>query len=572
MSYCINPKCLQPQNSDQEKYCQSCGFSLLLHNRYRPLQPIGQGGFGRTFLARDESRPSHPHCVIKEFDFPEKNASYNHAVKLFNQEAVRLDCLGEHPQIPRLLAYFEEHQLLLLVQEYIPGKTLLQEFEHDGLFDEPKIWQILRDLLPVLKFVHDRDIIHRDIKPANLIRRRLRHPLPPSPIAFNNPDTIGETRTSAAIGNLSSKSIRDRPVPLPPPPPRPSGKSINSESKIIENGLIVLIDFGVAKLLTATTISRTGTIIGSPEFMAPEQTRGRVFPASDLYSLGATCLYLLTGVSPWNLYDTVLEKWVWRDFLSPERMVSDKLGKVLDKLVNNQILQRYNSAAEVLAAISTSPPKTSPPTQKVLKPQSPPKTAHKASKTRKHKTSPPSSEPANLTDNLKDNFQAMLGRIIPALTQPPDDEYLASERGGDYGQLQKLLATHRWRKADRETWIMLCRALGKGGRPYLHYSDLNKLPCEDLTILDNLWVKYSNHRFGFSIQAQIYLQEESDYGKFCDRVGWLKSIGHDPSLGFRYNLNIPTGHLPTRIWVMNGGKWWLHLETITQRLKDCGLI
>lgn len=571
MSYCINPKCLQPQNYDQEKYCQSCGFSLLLHNRYRPIQPIGQGGFGRTFLARDESRPSHPYCVIKEFDFPEKNASYNHAVKLFNQEAVRLDCLGEHPQIPRLLAYFEEHQLLLLVQEYIPGKTLLQELEDDGLFDEPKIWQILRDLLPVLKFIHDRDIIHRDIKPANLIRRSLRHPLPPSPIDFNNSDTTGETRTSAAI-NLSSESIRDRPQPLPPPPPRHPLKSPNSESPPLENGLIVLIDFGIAKLLTATTISRTGTIIGSPEFMAPEQTRGRVFPASDLYSLGATCLYLLTGVSPWNLYDTVQEKWVWRDFLSPERMVSDKLGKVLDKLVNNQILKRYNSAAEVLTDISTSTPQTSRHTPKVIKSQSPAKTSKKASKSLKHKTSPKSYEVTNLTDNLKGNFQAMLGRIIPALTQPPEDEDLVSETGVDYGELQQFLATHRWREADRETWIVLCRALGKGGRPYLHYNDLKKLPCEDLTILDHLWVKYSNNRFGFSIQAQIYLQVGSDYGKFCDRVGWLNYIGHDPSLGFRYNFNLPRGHLPTRLWVMNGGKWWLHLEIISQRLKDCGLI
>ncbi|TVU52417.1 MAG: serine/threonine protein kinase [Arthrospira sp. PLM2.Bin9] len=571
MSYCINPKCLQPQNSDQEKYCQSCGFSLLLHNRYRPIQPLGQGGFGRTFLARDQSRPSHPSCVIKEFDFPEKNASYNHAVKLFNQEAVRLDCLGEHPQIPRLLAYFEEHQLLLLVQEYIPGKTLLQELEEDGLFDEPKIWQILRDLLPVLKFIHDRDIIHRDIKPANLIRRSLRHPLPPSPIHFSNSDTRGETRTSAAI-NLSSKSIRDRPRPLPPPPPRHPSQSRNSESPIIENGLIVLIDFGIAKLLTATTISRTGTIIGSPEFMAPEQTRGRVFPASDLYSLGATCLYLLTGVSPWNLYDTVQEKWVWRDFLSPERMVSDKLGKVLDKLVNNQILKRYNSAAEVLTDISTSTPQTSRHTPKVIKSHSPAKTSKKASKPIKHKTSPKSSEVTNLTDNLKSDFQAMLGRIIPALTQPRYDEDLTSETGVDYGELQQLLATHRWREADRETWIILCRALGKGGRPYLHYNDLKKLPCEDLTILDNLWVKYSNNRFGFSIQAQIYLQVGSDYGKFCDRVGWLNHIGHDPSLGFRYNFNLPRGHLPTRLWVMNGGKWWLHLEIISQRLKDCGLI
>lgn len=548
MSYCINPKCLQPQNSDDVQYCQSCGFSLRLQNRYRPMQPIGQGGFGRTFLAMDEQIPSHPYCVIKEFDFPEQNASYDRAVNLFHQEAVRLDCLGEHPQIPRLLAHFEERQLLLLIQEYIPGKTLLQEFQQQGVFNEAKIWQLLQELLPILKFIHDRDIIHRDIKPANLIRRSLTPPSPPS-INFRNSDadTIEKTRTSASIQDLSLHRIQDHRRPVPPPPPPPTVISKGSESKPIKHSAIVLIDFGIAKLLTATTINRTGTVIGSPEFMAPEQTRGRVFPASDLYSLGTTCLYLLTGVSPWNLYDPVREKWVWRDFLTPENQVSDKLGKVLDKLVYNQILRRYASANIVLQDIS---PSSLPKTTKVVKPQLP---------------SPKSSQ-------FHANLSAMVGRIIPALTLHPEDDYLGSEADVDYRKLQKLLATHKWQEADQETWIMLCRALKQGGRPYLHYADLNKLPCQDLKTLDSLWVKYSNNRFGFSVQARIYLEVEEDYQEFCNQVGWLHYIPRNPAESFRYNFNIPIGHLPTRIWVINGRKWWLHLQTITTRLQQCSLL
>lgn len=531
MSYCINPRCLQPDNSDTAKYCQSCGFSLRLQNRYRPVQPIGQGGFGRTFLAIDEQIPSRPNCVIKEFDFPERDESYDRAVKLFHQEAVRLDCLGEHPQIPKLLAHFDEHQLLFLVQEYIPGKTLWQEFQRDGVFDEQQIWQLLRELLPVLQFIHDRDIIHRDIKPANLIRRSLTPSLPPPPVNFNSPDTTGETRTSAGI--------RDRPrVPLPPPPP-PKRVS-KSKSKSARSGAIVLIDFGVAKLLTATALSNTGTVVGSPEFMAPEQTRGRVFPASDLYSLGATCLYLLTGISPWQLYDPVREKWIWRDFLTADRAVSSQLGKILDGLVNNQLRGRYPSAQVVLEAIA---PK--------LKPKSKPKIS---------------------TPGQNNSLSGILGKLMPGGGQPPKNDVLASERGVDYRDLRQLLASHRWREADRETWVVLCRALGRGGRPYLHPVDLKELPGPDLGTIDGLWVKYSRGRFGFSVQAKIFGEVGQDYGKFCDRVGWLTYIPHDPTTGFDYRLRAPAGHLPTRSWVMGGGKWWQHLEMMTERLGECGLL
>ncbi len=66
MSQCLNPDCLN-QNEEGMKYCQECGFKLLLRERYRGIKVIGQGGFGRTSLAVDEGKPSKPYCVIKQF-------------------------------------------------------------------------------------------------------------------------------------------------------------------------------------------------------------------------------------------------------------------------------------------------------------------------------------------------------------------------------------------------------------------------------------------------------------------------------------------------------------------------
>ena len=107
MSYCLNPSCQQPQNPDLTKFCQNCGSKLLLKERYRAIKLIGQGGFGRTFLSVDEDKPSKPPCVIKQF-FPQAQGtdSAQKAAELFEQEAVRLDELGKHPQIPELLAHF----------------------------------------------------------------------------------------------------------------------------------------------------------------------------------------------------------------------------------------------------------------------------------------------------------------------------------------------------------------------------------------------------------------------------------------------------------------------------------
>ncbi|MGQ4645952.1 WG repeat-containing protein [Lyngbya aestuarii] len=285
MSYCLNPHCQEPQNIDQIELCQSCGSKLLLKSRYRALQKIGQGGFGKTFLAVDEDKPSKPQCVIKQF-LPQTQGVQilQKATELFEKEAVRLDELGKHAQIPELLAHFEQDGQLYLVQEFIDGQNLAEELARKGAFNEAKIRQLLTSLLPVLKFVHSHHVIHRDIKPGNIIRRS-------------------------------------------------------------QDEQLVLVDFGAAKLVTETALHETGTVIGSLRYAAPEQAQGKAIFASDLYSLGVTCLYLLTNVNQFELFDTSENQWVWRKYVNTE--ISDSLGLILDNMVQMATKRRYQSANEV---------------------------------------------------------------------------------------------------------------------------------------------------------------------------------------------------------------------------------
>ena len=482
MSYCLNPQCFYPHNSNIAQYCQRCGLSLKLNERYRPLKLIGQGGFGKTYLAVDEHLPSTPECVIKQFFIPNSTPQqFDKATQLFNQEAVRLDELGKHPQIPQLLAHFSQNKQLFLVQEYIVGKTLFQELQAQGYFNESQIWQLLTDLLPVLQFIHEKRIIHRDIKPDNLICR-----------------------------------------------------DSNSENK----NQIVLIDFGIAKQLSQATQLQTGTIIGTPEYMAPEQSRGKVFRSSDLYSLGATCLFLMTGKSPFELYDVTRDRWVWRNYLPRDVIISQALTKILNKLIETNISRRYASAQQVLQEIEAIHSSTLVSSTTPVKASSTP------------------------------TFSKLLHQIFPRSRSSLNDE-LNSAREVDYTKLQQLLASRRWQAADQETWVVLCQALGWKNKKYLHYYHLQEMPCKDLKTINQLWVKYSQNRFGFSIQAQIYQAVAEDYGQFCDRVGWLTYHTRDPAKSLQYRLSAPVGHLPFRHWIIQSGQWWRHVEIISNRLIEC---
>ena len=147
MSKCLNPDCLQ--TNSKTTFCQKCGSKLLLTDRYRALEILGQGGFGRTFLAVDEHKPSQPYCVIKQF-LPQAQGTNNQekAGELFKHEAIQLEHLGKHQQIPELFAYLIQDNRQYLVQEYIEGQNLAQELAKTGAFSEAKIINLLEDLLP----------------------------------------------------------------------------------------------------------------------------------------------------------------------------------------------------------------------------------------------------------------------------------------------------------------------------------------------------------------------------------------------------------------------------------------
>ncbi len=292
MSYCLNPVCSQPQNPDVT-FCQSCGAKLLLRERYRAVRQIGQGGFGKTFLAVDQDLPNKPACVIKQFSPQIQGASgLQKATELFEQEAVQLNILGKHPQIPELLAHFEQDGRLYLVQEYVKGGNLAEELEKDGAFSEAKIRELLVGLLPVLQYIHDNQVIHRDIKPENIIRRN--------------------------------------------------------------DGKLFLVDFGIVKLVTGSTLFKTGiSVVGTLGYAAPEQLKGKTNFNSDLYSLGVTCLHLLSGIEPSDLFDDGEHRWIWRDYLL--NPISQPLGTMLDKMVEIGINSRYQSASEILQVLSGKP-------------------------------------------------------------------------------------------------------------------------------------------------------------------------------------------------------------------------
>ncbi|MEB3360095.1 MAG: protein kinase [Synechococcales bacterium] len=298
MICCLNPQCSQPLNPDSATVCRTCGKSitLSLRNRYRPIKPLGQGGFGKTYLALDEDR-LNANCVIKQFSPQAQGTkSMKKAVELFNQEAVRLYELGEHSQIPTLLAYFEQETYLYLVQQYIEGQSLAQEVGRNGPFSEQQIWDVLFDLLPVLHFIHQRQVIHRDITPMNILRRK-------------------------------------------------------------SDDRLVLIDFGVSKQFNLNLATQPGTRIGTEGYSPLEQFRGgRAYPASDIYSLGATCIHLLTNAKPDSLYNPLDGRWIWRDYLQKQgRRTSDRLALVLDTMLKDLVNERYQTAEEVYRDLPAPP-------------------------------------------------------------------------------------------------------------------------------------------------------------------------------------------------------------------------
>ena len=267
----------------------------LLDNRYRVIQTLGSGGFGDTFLAEDTQMPSNRRCVIKQLKPIQNNPQiYQLVQERFQREAAILEDLGgATDQIPTLYAYFQSQGQFYVIQEWIQGDTLTAKLQKQGLFSESTVRDILVNLLPVLDYVHSKRIIHRDIKPDNII-------------------------------------VRHR------------------------DGKPILIDFGAVRESMGTVFNSQGNptssiVIGTPGYMPSEQAAGRPLYSSDLYSLGITAIYLLTGKQPQELEtDSRTGEIIWRQHALN---ISPTLAGVIDRAIAYHPRERFATAREMLEAL-----------------------------------------------------------------------------------------------------------------------------------------------------------------------------------------------------------------------------
>lgn len=304
------------ENQTGSRFCHHCGEPIwlpvghILEQRYRIVSQLGQGGFGRTYLAEYLHRFNDRAC-LKEFA-PQVQGSLElqKAEELFEREAGALYKL-DHPQLPRFREFFAAKlpggvSCLFLAQDYVEGQTYCQLLKSLKRLSEADVTELICHLLPVLSYIHSQGVIHRDISPDNIILRR-------------------------------------------------------------SDQLPVLIDFGGIKQVAATAVSKftqlgkVPTRLGKKGYAPEEQLlNGEVRPSSDLYALAVTALVLLTGKEPQELYDNYKGTWLWRR----EIRVSSQLETVLQKMLAYKPGDRYQSADEVLQALQ-SPTLSEPPSANI---------------------------------------------------------------------------------------------------------------------------------------------------------------------------------------------------------------
>ncbi|BAZ83114.1 GUN4 domain-containing protein [Sphaerospermopsis kisseleviana CS-549] len=583
--------------------------------RYEIIKPIGKGGFGYTFLANDlTSVVNTRYCVVKllRMDIyhpPEIIAGIKEA---FEKEAETLEKLGERSgNIPSLYDYFSitvPHPLLhipqdfnFLVQQYIEGEDLNKELKQQGLFSETKVLDLLKNILPVLKFIHNKKVIHRDIKPQNIIR------------------------------------------------------STEEENKFY------LIDFGAVKQVIQGDIDtkETSIVFGDDNYAPPEQrSRQQVNASSDLYALAATCVRLLTGEFHRDSRD-VKNLWNWRKY--PH--ISEPLGKILGRMLREDPYYRYQSATEVIEALDKIKPLNKPdesstdteidpsddtkgvinsrivteviePTDKHSKgkkinskddtkvinphqfdpnpfpkffiiiiggiilsstvflaypiiinsggkqttnrvqeiateklpdlPDNPTPTTQSTPQEPVDSAATPQGEPADSAATPQgepaDSATTPQGEPADSATTPqgePADSATTESTPVIFQNLEALLKAGKWRDADLETWNLMLKLTKREQEGFLRIEDLKNFPRQELRKMDQLWVKYSNGKFGFSVQKQIWLElggkldgelDLDTFMKLGDRVGWRKNGDWLSYSRYTFSTNALHGHLPRVDW------------------------
>jgi serine/threonine protein kinase len=305
-----------------------------------------------------------------------------------------------------------------------------------------------------------------------------------------------------------------------------------------DNQDAVLIDFGLARgfIPDRTQQMTFGLTHG---FAPPEQYGeiGRFAEYTDVYALAATLYYLLTRTPPIPAYLRALNHPLKPPFqINPN--ISDAVHRAIMKGMEMDATKRPQSVEKWLAML-----------------------------------------PQPTLGNWGQRGGVL--PTIPSPQPPPQPVNLISAKGVDYRQLDRLLASGEWKEADEETNKKMREAAGRTKDGWLRREDIDRFPCEDLRTIDQLWVKYSNGRFGFSVQKRIYESlggtrkyDDKIWDAFDDRVGWRVNTGlYFNDLDLKFNTKAPQGHLPMVFWVCLGigVNYEGRISFLPSRLVECNI-
>jgi serine/threonine protein kinase len=422
----------------------------LQDGKYTIEKELGKGGFGITYLAKDNNERQ---VVIKTLnDAVQRRADFAKFQQYFLNEALRL-AKCNHPHIVRVDEVLNEGHLWCMVMEYIDGEDLAFRVETQGALPEAEALRYIQQIGEALIVVHNNGLLHRDIKPHNIMLR--------------------------------------------------SGKSE-----------AVLIDFGIAREFTPN-LTQTHTQMLSDGFAPIEQydKRSKRGAYTDVYALATTLYSIVTGEVP---------------TMAPLRAIGTLLEE--PKQINSSISDRVNQA--ILKGMEV--------------------------------------KAENLPQSIQEWFAlldiglattisstAKSPSVIPIISPPPYQSLsqasavkLISTVGVDYSRLQDLLASGKWKEADKETAAVVLKITNREKEEWLDIEAIKKIPCPDLCTIEKLWLTYSNGHFVYSVQKSIWQSvggkphaNDKTWQSFGDRLGWFEQ-GWCEYDELTFSLDAPAGHLP----------------------------
>ncbi len=435
------------------------GKPLKQRPQYVVETEIGEGGFGITYKAKHQDL-NFPVVIKTPNSRLCRDANYPKYVEGFRKEGRTLAKISQnhHPNIVRIIDFFEEDNLPCLVMDFVKGENLYHYLIQDkGILSESTAIDYIKQIADALSLCHQNGIIHRDAHPGNMILRE-------------NSNTV------------------------------------------------VLIDFGLAGNVNSQSINQAANLAFAPWEQMLETEKS---PTIDVYTLAASLFYLVTGDTP---SPSLARKMLNNDLIEPKR-------------INSRISDRLNQA--IIKGLEL--------------------------------------EPINRPQSMKEWVGLFPGTIHG---DNGNDVELKSDVGMDYSQLRDLLKAGKWKEADEETARVMLAVAKREKEGWLDVKHIDNFPCTDLRTIDQLWVKYSDGKFGFSVQKRIYqgLGGTREYNreiwdKFGDKVGWRKG-GDWLYLGYgTFDKKAPEGHLPSPPFPYI----WIHvsvgsiISSLASRLVSCNI-